>query len=78
MGLIRLFLVLFFIYAVYNFVFKVIVPLAARSLVNRAQRDMQERMQQMQDQQRKPEGEINVSKKSKGNDGEYVDYEEVK
>jgi len=78
MGLIRLFLILFFIYAVYNFVFKVIVPLAARSFVNKAQQDMQERMRQMQDQQRKPEGEINVSKKSKGNEGEYVDYEEVK
>jgi hypothetical protein len=76
--MIRLILVLVLIYALYNFVFKVIVPLAARSMVNKAQRDMQERMQQMQDQQRKPEGEINVSKKSKGNDGEYVDYEEVK
>lgn len=72
--MIRLILVLILIYALYNFVFKVIVPLAARSAVNKAQRDMQ----QMQDQQRKPEGEINISKKSKGNDGEYVDYEEVK
>ncbi len=76
--MIRLVLVLVLIYAVYNFVFKVIVPLAARSFVNKAQQDMQERMRQMQDQQRKPEGEINISKKGKANDGEYVDYEEVK
>jgi len=76
--MIRLILVLILIYALYNFVFKVIVPLVARSMVNKAQRDMEEKMRQMQDQQRKPEGEINISKKSKGNDGEYVDYEEVK
>jgi hypothetical protein len=77
MGILRLLLILIFIYAVYNFVFKVIVPFAARSFVNKAQRDMQERMRQMEDQQRKPEGEINITKKKKGDDGEYVDYEEV-
>ena len=76
--MIRLILVLIFIYALYNFVFKVIVPLAARSMVNKAQQQMEEKMRQMQDQQRKPEGVVNITKKSKGNDGEYVDYEEVK
>lgn len=77
--MIRLILVLLLIYALYNFVFKVIVPLAARSMVKKAQREMEEKMRQMQDQQHKPEGEINITKKSnKRDDGDYVDYEEVK
>jgi|GEM_PF-2966813 len=74
----RLILILILIYAIYNFVFKVIVPLAARSMLTKAQQNMQERMRQMEEQQRKPEGEISISKKNKKrDDGEYVDYEEV-
>lgn len=77
MGIIRLLLILVLIYAIYNFVFKVILPFAAKSFINKAQQNMQERMNQMDQQQQKPEGEISITKKSKGKEGEYVDYEEV-
>lgn len=77
--MIRLILVLIFVYALYNFVFKVIVPLAARSAVNKAQRDIEEHIRKMNERHNKPEGEIHITKKNnRRDDGEYVDYEEVK
>jgi uncharacterized membrane protein len=69
---------------VVSFVIRLIARLAIPHVVRAAQERMQEQMrnQQQAREERRPEGEVRVeshtNNKSKKNDGEYVDYVEIK
>ena len=77
--MIRLIVILIFVYVLYWFVFKVVLPLAVKTFVTKAQNDMQEKMRSMDEEKIRQEGDISITKKKnrKSDEGEYVDYEEV-
>lgn len=84
-GIIRLLLVVFIVYIVYNLFMRVIFPSVMRKYVNDIQKKFNaENQRSQQDQNRKKEGEVsikyvNTDKTTKNPDnGEYVDYEEIK
>jgi len=85
-GLIRLLLIVLTVYALYSLFIRVIIPLVLRKYVNDFQQKFTNENQRMQQEQnRAKEGEISIEyvKKDKSssrnpNDGEYVDYEEIK
>ena len=69
---------------VVSFVIRLIARLAIPHVVRAAQERMHEQMRNQQHarEERRPEGEVRVeshpNNKSKNNDGEYVDYVEIK
>lgn len=87
-GLFRLILILTVVYAVYKIITRLIVPaLMQKYIKDFQQRYTQQNQQQRSNQAQKKEGEVSISfiDKDKDNnkghnpdDGEYVDYEEIK
>jgi hypothetical protein len=82
MGLLRTILILLVIYFLFKLVARVILPLLLKNYVEKKHREFQDRFGQHQ-QKVKKEGEITIEKKStkgkgKDDEGEYVDYEEIK
>ncbi len=84
-GVIRLLLVIFIVYIVYNFFMRVIMPSVMQKYVNDFQKQFNaDSRRAHEEQNRKKEGEVSIKyiKKDKTSggpdDGEYVDYEEIK
>ena len=85
-GIIRLLLVIFIVYIIYNLFMRVIFPSVMRKYVSDFQKQFNAQNQQsQQEQNRKKEGEVSIKYVNKDkntthdpNDGEYVDYEEIK
>jgi len=85
-GLFRLLLILTVVYAVYKIITRLIVP----ALMKKYIKDFQQRYTEQNQQQRnssaqKKEGEVSITfvdkdknKSRNPDDGEYVDYEEIK
>jgi len=85
-GLFRLLLILTVVYAVYKIITRLIVP----ALMKKYIKDFQQRYTEQNQQQRnspaqKKEGEVSITfvdkdknKARNPDDGEYVDYEEIK
>ena len=84
MGLLRTLFIIAIIYFTIRFIARNILPFLVKNAVDKAQRNMMDKMAEMEKQQSKSkEGEISINYKSKSGtrnnkDGEYVDYEEVK
>ena len=84
----RILIILFLIYILFQVVFRFILPLAARFMFQKAAQNMQGqfRQQQQRQQQAPPrrEGEVRIetpgtnARKSGTDDGEFVDYTEIK
>ena len=85
-GVFRLLLVVLLIYFVFSYIMRYIVPAVMRKYVNDFQKKFNQQNQEMQDEQaRKKEGEISIkfvdkdkNEKHDPDDGDYVDYEEIK
>jgi len=85
-GLFRLILIIFIVYAVFSFIARYIIPSMMRKYVNDFQKNFtQENQRSQEEQARKKEGEISIKYVDKDkdpthnpDDGEYVDYEEIK
>jgi hypothetical protein len=83
MGLLRTILILLAIYFLFRFIMRVILPLLLKNYIEKKQKEF---FGQQQHFDKKEEGKITVKKgsslknKKKTNDdeGEYVDYEEIK
>jgi hypothetical protein len=85
-GLIRVLLIVLIVYAVYSIFIRVLLPLMMRKFVN----DLQNRFTgdneyKQTEQNRKKEGEVSIKFVDKDkntsthpDEGEYVDYEEIK
>ncbi|PCJ82448.1 MAG: DUF4834 domain-containing protein [Flavobacteriales bacterium] len=84
-NLLRTILIILLIYFVIRLFTRYVMPFLLRMFVNKAQRNFEQKMNEMHGQQeQRPEGEMRVDynpnknqKKKKDDDGEYVDYEEV-
>lgn len=75
----RILFILLAIYFLYRLFFNVILPMAAKHLFNKASQSMNGSFQQQQNRRR--EGEVRIEPKKdsyRADDGEYVDYTEVK
>ena len=85
-GVIRMIFIVLIIYAVYSILIRFIIPALMRKYVNDFQKKFSEENMRSQDEMnRKKEGEVSIKfvDKDKDNrqhpdDGEYVDYEEIK
>jgi hypothetical protein len=85
-GIIRLLLVIFIVYIIYNLFMRIIFPSVMRKYVSDIQKQFNpENQRTQQEQNRKKEGEVSIkfvnkdkSTTNNPDDGEYVDYEEVK
>jgi hypothetical protein len=85
MGLLRTILILLAIYFLFRFIMRVILPLLLKNYIEKKQKEFFGQHQQ-QHFDKKEEGKITVKKtpSSKGkkshddDEGEYVDYEEIK
>ena len=85
-GFVRLILIILFIYALFSFLMRRIVPLILRKYVNDFQNRFTQEQQRAQEQDnRKKEGEVSIKYMDKDknthhnpDEGEYVDYEEIK
>jgi len=87
MGILKTIFIILIIYYVWKLLFRLFFPLLMKKVVNKAQQTMNDRMDQThqtQNGQHQQEGEVIIQKgaeKRSGvsdNDGEYVDFEEVK
>lgn len=85
MSLLRTLLILVVIYLAVRLLTRYIFPMVVKNAADKAQENMMNKMQEMYRQQKEQnEGEVSIRGKSsrkKGksdDDGEYVDYEEVK
>ncbi len=84
MSLLRTLLILGIIYYSIRFIGKFVFPLLVNKVANNAQKKMQDRMEEIFRQQNKgAEGEISITRKStkkknRDDEGDFVDYEEVK
>jgi len=83
----RILVILFLIYILFQVVFRFILPLAARYMFQKAAQNMQGQFRQQQQQQQAPprrEGEVRIetpgsnARKSGADDGEFVDFTEIK
>jgi hypothetical protein len=83
----RILIILFLIYILFQVVFRFILPLAARYMFQKATQNMQGQFRQQQQQQQAPprrEGEVRIetpdsnARKSGADDGEFVDFTEIK
>jgi len=85
MGLLRTLAIIFIIILVFRVLSRFVFPWLLKSFVNKAQRDFEQKRQDIDDQHsQRPEGEVTIKTKpkkgqnrSKDDDGDYVDYEEV-
>ena len=87
MNLLRTLAIIAIIYLAIRFIGRYILPLLVKTAANKAQEDMMNKMDEIlkRQQEQKKEDDITIKNKStndkarrKGDDGEYVDYEEVK
>ncbi len=83
----RILVILFLIYILFQVVFRFILPLAARYMFQKAAQNMQGQFRQQQQQQQAPprrEGEVRIetpganARKTRDDEGEFVDYTEIK
>ncbi len=85
-GLIRVIFIVLIIYAVYSLLIRYIIPALMRKYVNDFQKQFTQQNKRAQEEMnKKKEGEVSIKfvNKDKNNrqhpeDGEYVDYEEIK
>ena len=85
-GVFRLILIVLFVYYAFSLIMRYVVPLLMRKYVNDFQNKFTEENQRMQEEMnRKNEGEVSFkfvdkdkNKSQHPDDGEYVDYEEIK
>jgi len=85
-GIFRLILILTVVYAVYKIITRLIVPAIMRKYINDfQQRYTQQNQRSRENQPQKKEGEVSITfvdkdknKARNPDDGEYVDYEEIK
>ena len=85
-GVLRLILIVLFVYYAFSLIMRYVVPLLMRKYVNDFQNKFTEENQRMQEEMnRKKEGEVSIkfvdkdkNKSQHPDDGEYVDYEEIK
>jgi hypothetical protein len=85
-GVFRLILIVLFVYYAFSLIMRYIMPMLMRKYVNDFQKQFTAEHQRSQEEiKKKKEGEISIKfvekdkSKSKGpDDGEYVDYEEIK
>lgn len=84
-GIVRLLLVILIVYIVYTLFIRVIIPSVMRKYVNDFQKQFTAENRRAQEQQsKKKEGEVSIRYVNKDkttknpDDGEYVDYEEIK
>lgn len=82
----RILIILFIIYLLFQVVFRFVLPLLARYMMQKAARTMQSQFGGSRQNPQTPprrEGEVRIETPSKGSrsgseDGEYVDFTEVK
>jgi hypothetical protein len=76
----RVILILILVFLAIRFIMRLVLPLVVTSLVKKAQQNFQENMDAQF--KRKPEGEVTIENvKRPGrprDDGEFVEYEEIK
>lgn len=82
-GLLRTLLVLFLVYYAFKFATKYLLPYFVSSRINKIKREQEYARQNYVKQQQAQEGKVTINKESdrKGShpdEGEYVDFEEVK
>jgi hypothetical protein len=85
-GIFRLILIVLIIYYAFSFIMRYVVPSLMRKYVNDFQKQFTEENKRSQDEMnRKKEGEVSIkfvdkdkNKSQHPDDGEYVDYEEIK
>jgi len=85
-GVFRLILIVLFIYYAFSFLMRHILPLVMRKYVNDFQKQFtQENERSQEEMNKKKEGEVSIkfvdkdkNKSQHPDDGEYVDYEEIK
>jgi uncharacterized ion transporter superfamily protein YfcC len=85
-GVFRLILIVLFIYYAFSFLMRYILPLVMRKYVNDFQKQFtQENQRSQEEMNKKKEGEVSIkfvdkdkNKSQHPDDGEYVDYEEIK
>ena len=85
-GVFRLILIVLIIYYAFSFLIRYIMPVIMRKYVNDFQKKFSEENMRAQDEMnRKKEGEVSIkfvdkdkNKSQHSDDGEYVDYEEIK
>lgn len=85
-GVIRMIFIVLIIYAVYSILIRFIIPALMRKYVNDFQKQFtQQNKREQEEMNKKKEGEVSIKfvNKDKNNsqhpeDGEYVDYEEIK
>lgn len=85
MGLLRILGILLIIYFAMRLISRFLLPFIGRYFVKKANESMQERMRQQREGDKiYQDGEVTIrkanksgNKSSEGDDGEYVDYEEV-
>ncbi|MDQ3191462.1 MAG: DUF4834 domain-containing protein [Bacteroidota bacterium] len=79
MGFIKTIIILLAIYFLFKLVVRGLLPYLLKTYIQKKQQEFQQGQQNVN---RKPEGEItieyNKEKKKKGDDGDFVDYEEIK
>lgn len=82
--MIRFILFVAIFYLLFRLLTRIVLPWFVVSKFNKMQKDQQKATQDLINKKRKEEGKVfvdyipNKGESSKGNDGEYVDYEEVK
>lgn len=85
-GVLRLILIVLFIYYAFSFLMRYVLPLLMRKYVSDFQKQFTQENQRSNDEMnRKKEGEVSIkfvdkdkNKSQHPDDGEYVDYEEIK
>ena len=84
-GIVRLLLVILIVYIIYTLFIRVIIPSVMRKYVNDFQKQFTSvNRRDQEEQNRKKEGEVSIKYVNKDkttknpDDGEYVDYEEIK
>lgn len=88
MGLLKTFVFIVGVYYLLKFIGRLLLPIMAKKVVEKAQANMNERMRQYSEQQQaaqntvRTDGDISVQRKPKrktqDDDSEYVQFEEVK
>jgi hypothetical protein len=75
----RILLILLGIYFLYRLFFNLILPLVARHFMQKAAQSMEGAYRQQQQTPPRREGEVRIeTQEEKRDDGEYVDYTEVR
>lgn len=85
-GMFRIILIVLFVYYAFSLIMRYIVPLLMRKYVNDFQKQFSQQNQYQQEEvKEKKEGEVSIkfvqkdkNKNQHPDDGEYVDYEEIK